>query len=167
MEDRLRRCKLEAHPEKTRIVHCREGRRTENYEPVSFDFLGYRFQPRPCKSRTGHLFIGYNPAMSVRARKKVLDKVRSWGLQRMSDRSLGELALLVNPSVRGWLNYYGRYYKDEMKHVFQPLNAVLVRWARWKYQKVRNGVGRAWAWMRRIAVAQPGLFAHWVAGFTP
>lgn len=167
VENRLKRCKLEAHPEKTRIVYCRDDNRPDDHQHMSFDFLSYRFKARRVRTKKGDLFIGFNPGMSEKARKKVLDVVRSWGLHRQSAMNLSDLAGLVNPSVRGWLNYYGRYHKSAMKGVFIPLNRRLMRWSQGKYKKLKGAVGKAWDWLKGVSRRQPGTFVHWPAGFAP
>ena len=62
VETRLRECRLEAHPDKTRIVYCRIGGQPRDHEPIQFDFLGYSFRPRMAKSHAGKLFTGFLPA---------------------------------------------------------------------------------------------------------
>lgn len=50
---RLAECGLELHPEKTRIVYCKDNKRRKECEHISFDFLGYTFQPRSARDRKG------------------------------------------------------------------------------------------------------------------
>jgi RNA-directed DNA polymerase len=42
---RLAECSLELHPDKTRIVYCKQSGRHGSHEHESFDFLGYTFRP--------------------------------------------------------------------------------------------------------------------------
>ena len=105
IERRLARCKLQLHPEKTKIVYCKDARRPGNYKHESFDFLGYCFRPRDCKGR--NYFIGFTPAVSKSAIKAMSATIRGWKLQLWSSSSLEDIARRLNPVVRGWLNYYG------------------------------------------------------------
>lgn len=167
VEARLRRCKLEAHPDKTRIVYCRDSNRRQDHEHIQFDFLGYSFRPRGAKSRTGKLFCGFIPAISAKASKAIVADVRDWGLHRRSDKALDELSRMYNPKIRGWLTYYGRYYPTALHQTFRHLNRRLVRWAQAKYKRFRDHQGRAWQWLRRVAESRPEQFPHWSFGITP
>jgi RNA-directed DNA polymerase len=167
VEARLRRCKLEAHPEKTRIVYCRDSNRPRDHEHIQFDFLGYSFRPRPAKSGRGELFCSFIPAISVKASKAIVSDIRAWGLHRRSDQELDDLARMYNAKIRGWLAYYSRYYPSALHPTFRHLNRRLVRWAQQKYKRFRNHQGRAWQWLRRLAQSRPDLFPHWSIGLTP
>lgn len=167
VEARLRRCKLEAHPEKTRIVYCRDSNRPQDHEAIQFDFLGYSFRPRQAKSRRGDLFCSFIPAISRKASKAIVSEIRAWGLHRRSDKDLDDLARMYNSKIRGWLVYYSRYYPTALHRTFRPLNRRLVRWAQQKYKRFRNHQGRAWQWLRRLAKSRPSLFPHWSIGITP
>jgi RNA-directed DNA polymerase len=87
--------------------------------------------------------------------------MRQWKLHRRTDKSLDELAQMVNPVLRGWINYYGRYRKSALYRTFQHLNNILVRWAYRKYKRLRGHKKRAFLWLQAIMHRQSGLFAHW------
>lgn len=167
VEARLRQCRLEAHPDKTRIVYCQDGNRRQDHEHIQFDFLGYTFRPRGAKNREGTLFCGYLPAISAKAAKAIVAEVRQWGIHRMSHRNLDDLSRLFNVKIRGWLAYYGRFYPSALHRIMRLLNRRLIRWAQGKYKRFRTHQGRAWHWLRGIARSQPHLFAHWARGMTP
>ena len=58
---------LEIHPDKTRIVYCKDSNRQGSYEHVSFMFCGYMFRPRKtANKRRGVTFTGFLP-VSLRA----------------------------------------------------------------------------------------------------
>ncbi len=167
VEARLRRCKLEAHPEKTRIVYCRDSNRRQNHQHIQFDFLSYNFRPRMAKSRRGTVFTSFLPAISPKATKALMAEVRRWKLQRMNRYELADLSRFFNAKIRGWINYYGRFYPSQLRRVFRSLNLRLARWAQRKYKRLRPHVGRAVRWLKRLARGQPGWFAHWEFGAVP
>jgi RNA-directed DNA polymerase len=122
VEARLQQCKLEAHPDKTRIVYCRDDNRRQDHEHIQFDFLSYTFRSRRAESRRGVLFTGFLPAISAKATKAIVTQVREWGLHRKSDKELRDLSREYNPVIRGWVAYYGRFYSSELQRAFKPLN---------------------------------------------
>jgi RNA-directed DNA polymerase len=166
VEERLGKCKLEMHPEKTKIVYCKDQNRRGGYPHESFDFLGYTFRPRQAKDRLGRSFVGFLPGIAGKAKKRICETVRRWGIGRRTDRSLDELASEYNSTIRGWVNYYGTYYKSAMYRVLDNLNRWLVRWAQRKYRRYRHQ-RRATYWLRAIARRQPELFVHWAFGVRP
>jgi RNA-directed DNA polymerase len=165
--ERLGQCKLEVHSEKTKIIYCKDDKRRGTYSDEKFDFLGFAFRPRLIKSRWGKCFVGFNPAISREAAKSIQSTVRSWRLHRRSDKSLGDLAQMYNPIIRGWINYYGSYYKSALYRVFHQLSRSLIRWAMRKYKKLHCHTRRAVHWLGRIALRDPNLFAHWQMGMRP
>jgi RNA-directed DNA polymerase len=167
VEERLRRCELEAHPEKTRIVYCRDSNRRQHYKPNQFDFLGYGFRPRAARNRRNELFTSFSPAISTKATKAIVAEVRKWAIHRSSDWELHDLARLYNGQVRGWVVYYGRYHPSALWRTFWPLNRRLVRWAQRKYKRFRGRQRQATHWLRDLAREQPMLFAHWQIGIVP
>ena len=147
--------------QKTKIVYCKEDDRRGNYPEQKFDFLGFTFQPRRAKNRKGKLFVGFMPAIINKAKKSICEAMRQWKMQRQTDKSLDELARVVNPVLRGWINYYGSFYKSALYRVFQQLNKILVRWASRKYKRLRRNNQRARQWLQGVFHRQPELFAHW------
>ncbi len=103
---RLRDCGLEMHPTKTRVVYCKDSRRTETHEQIQFDFLGYTFRPRRTVSRNGRPLLGFTPAVSRQAMTAMRQSIRRWHLTHRSELSLDQLAQVLAPRVRGWINYY-------------------------------------------------------------
>jgi RNA-directed DNA polymerase len=167
IEKRLLQCRLELHPEKTKIVYCQDDKRRYSYPDETFVFLGYLFSPREVQSQSGQRFISFSPAVSPKAAFKMRRTMRSWRLHRRSDKSLHDLSRICNSIVRGWINYYGQYRKSALHRVFNVLNRILIRWLRRKYKRFKFHQLRAAHWLRRIARQQPWLFAHWERGFRP
>jgi group II intron reverse transcriptase/maturase len=161
LETRFKECGLELNKEKTKIVYCRDSDRKGEYPVASFDFLGYTFRPRRSKNRWGKFFINFSPAMSNRAGKAIREEIRSWNLCRRSDKTLKDLANMFNAKIRGWINYYGAYYKSQMYPTLRHIDRKLVLWATRKYKKLRGHKRRASEMLSRIAAQCRGLFAHW------
>ncbi len=168
LRERLAECGLELHPEKTKIVYCTDDNRRGTHEHTSFDFLGYTFRPRRAKNRHGKLFISFLPGVSSKAAKSIRATIRSWriGASR-NNQSLEEIAKFVNPFVRGWVNYYGRFYKSALTPVLRSLERSLVYWVRRKFKRLRNHQRNAVHWLGRVAQRDPHLFALWSHGIRP
>jgi len=164
---RLAQVGLELHPDKTRVVYCKDADRRDVHEVTSFTFLGYEFRPRLAKSKIGKHFVSFLPAVSTDAMKAMGREIRSWHLARRSDKSLDDLARMFNNIVQGWINYYGRFYKSKLLYFLRRLNQHLMRWARQKYKRLRRRERRAMAWLAEIARRSPRLFAHWRLGARP
>ena len=159
--ERLQNCGLELHPEKTKIVYCKDDFRKKTYPNEKFDFLGYSFQPRRSKNRKGKYFINFSPAVSNKAAKAIRDTFRSWKLPKRSDKDIGDLSRMFNPIIRGWLQYYGRYYRSALYSPLRQLDRDLTLWAAHKYKKLRKHLRRASHWLARVRKRTPALFAHW------
>ena len=168
VRNRLKQCGLELHPTKTKIVYCKDDNRRENFEPHTFDFLGYTFQPRRIRSNKGKYFIGFVPAMSNKAAKAVRQTMRGWRLAVFrNNQTLEALARFTDPFVRGWMNYYGRYYRSRCVRVLQHLNRILMRWVMRKYKRFRGRQRAATHWLGRIAKRDGDLFVLWSLGIKP
>jgi len=161
LSERMKSVGLELHPEKTKIVYCKDDNRREEYARISFDFLGYTFRPRRSKNRWGKYFISFTPAISNKAAKAIRQKSRDWNWQRHSDKELEDFARMFNPIIQGWINYYSRYYRSALYPTLICLDRRLQKWATRKYKRLRNHRRQAARWLNRIARKQPQLFAHW------
>jgi len=167
LHGRFKECGLELHPDKTRIVYCKDDDRRGNFPEIKFDFLGYTFRPRRSKNRYGKFFINFTPGVSNKAAKAMRQVIRGWRLHLKPDKSLEDISRMFNPILRGWINYYGRFYKSALYPVLTHMNRALVHWARRKYKKLSRHRRRAEHWLGRIARREPQLFAHWQMGILP
>jgi len=167
LKGRFGQCGLEIHPEKTRVVYCKDIHRRQRHENIQFDFLGYTFRPRRTKDRYGRVFVNFSPGVSRGAAKEIRQTVRRWRLQLKSDKSIEELGYIFGSKIRGWINYYCRFYRSAFAPVAKHLNGALVRWVMRKFKRFRGHRSRAIQWLRRLACSQPELFPHWQAGFAP
>ncbi|SDI53399.1 group II intron reverse transcriptase/maturase [Sinosporangium album] len=158
--ERMEQVGLRLHPDKTRIVYCKDGRLTGSHEHTAFDFLGFTFRTRGVRSRHGIVFTGFGPAVSKTAMGRMSETVRSWRVHRRTALSVHDLARWLNPIVSGWMNYYGRFYRSEFYPLLRRINVYLVRWMRKKYKRLRT-FKRALAAWKRTTRQYPRFFAHW------
>ena len=164
---RMEECKLRVHPTKTKIVHCKTQNRQSTYKLVKFDFLGFSFQPRKGKDKRGRYFLSYGAGISKRAKKHIVSTLKKQKVHRATDISLEGLATQLAPSIRGWINYFGRINKWAMQSVFRNLNFRLMKWYRNKYKSCRRSYSTTWIKLRQVARDYPNLFIHWQHGFLP
>lgn len=165
--ERLSQCGLELHPEKTRIVYCQDVNRKAAYPVVQFTFLGYTFRPRKAVDKYGRVYVNFSPGVSREALTAMRQTVRSWHVQLKCDKELSDLADMFGPVLRGWSNYYGRFYASAMKPLWRSVNDYLVRWMQRKYKRLARGVIRAARALGRLAERAPRSFVHWEMGFIP
>jgi RNA-directed DNA polymerase len=162
LEERMAEVGLQLHPDKTRIVYCRDrNRRRSDCADTSFTFLGYTFRARQAPTGDGKsMFSAFLPAVSKDALKRMSEEVRSWRLHLRSGTELEDIAAWVNPVVRGWMTYYGRFYRTALNGLLQRINTYLVRWAKRKYKRLRTFT-KVRKWWEGLTARQPRLFAHW------
>jgi group II intron reverse transcriptase/maturase len=157
---RMEQVGLRLHPDKTRIVYCQDERRRASYEHTEFTFLGFTFRQRGMRAKSGKQFNSFNPAISKEALKKISTEVRSWRLDHRTGQDLVDVAKDINPIVRGWMQYYGAFYRSAIYPLLSRINAYLVRWIRKKYKRFAAKKKAIQCW-RRIVQRCPRLFAHW------
>jgi RNA-directed DNA polymerase len=159
---RVAECGLELNESKTQIVYCRnDWRRGPWSGPIQFTFLGYTFRPRQVKNRSGRLLLGFTPAVSPAAGKRMRAHARSWRLSRRTTLTLDDLAREINPVTRGWIRYYGRFTRSELYPTLRCIDLHLVRWLTRKYKRFKGHFGRAYGFLMSVKRRQPDLFAHW------
>lgn len=162
LKDRMGECGLALHPEKTKIVYCKDSNRKGIYPNVSFDFLGYTFKPREAQnSHRKETFTNFLPAVSQKAMSAMNGKMKAWKILGLSDVSLQEIAVQINPILQGWINYYGKFYKTKLRNFMHIVNVKLAKWARSKYKHLRSSEMKAIRWLHGISRDKPDLLAHW------
>ncbi|HEY9823809.1 MAG TPA: group II intron reverse transcriptase/maturase [Stenomitos sp.] len=167
INERMKQCGLELNPEKTKLVYCSDYRRKDKQPSVKFDFLGFTFQPRRAMSKkTGRLFLGYDCAISISSGKRIADKLEELRITNSSFDSIVGIAQYLNPYIRGWVNYYGKFRANELSKVFRLLKHRLVRWVRLRYKRYKMSINKAYEWINRIRIQYPNLFYHWQLGFS-
>ena len=166
LKQRMQSCGLELHPAKTKIVYCKDHKRTGNHEHVKFDFLGYTFKPRPSKSRKdGFMFLGFDLGMSVKAGKRILETLKQSQFHRWTSNTIEGVAAELNPKLRGWINYYGKFRPSSMTFVFYHFHKRLIKWVQNKYKRLRSNIGKAFGMLMRIQKNNPALFETWKHGY--
>jgi len=158
---RLGECGLTMHPEKSKVVYCKDSNRTKAYPTGQFTFLGFTFRPREAQSKQGRRFTSFLPAVSSEALKRMRAVVRGWQWSRRSPATLAELAEQANPVIRGWWNYYGAFYRRAMRGLFRYIDRGLQRWARRKYKTLVRRKQRSVQWLRTMKEVEPWRFIHW------
>jgi RNA-directed DNA polymerase len=157
---RMEEVGLRLHPDKTRIVYCKDSNRRGKSDHTSFTFLGFTFRAREAKGNDGRSFTAFLPAMSTEALKAKSTELRRMRVHRRMDLTLDGLARWLNPIVAGWANYYGRFYRSAMQPLLRRVNTYVMRWAANKFKRLK-GYKRFWRWWTGVYERQPGLFAQW------
>ena len=165
--ERLAQVGLELNLDKTRIVYCKDENRKGSHEHEQFTFLSYTFRPRRARARSGELFVSFCPAVSHDAAKRMRRTIKRWRLHLWSGKTLDDLAQEINQIVRGWIDYYGFFYKSRLIALLKRIDEYLARWAMRKYKRLRGRPHRARRFVAHVARRQPALFVHWQAGAQP
>ena len=106
VKQRMKRCKLEIKPEKSNIVYCKRNQKGHPpFKPkyVQFDFLGFTFKPRWVKGWLGKWHLGFTPAISNKRRKRIGQTLYKMKIHRMVQFSIQDIAILLEPKIRGWI----------------------------------------------------------------
>ena len=158
---RFTECKLELHPTKTKIVYCKDGRRTGDSADTKFKFLGFEFRKRKVKSYNGQILLGFTPAVCKEAKIEINARIRNLGIRNRTDLSLNAIAKWINPLLNGWINYYCKYTKSAMYSIFRNVDQSLKAWAIRKYKKMWYKRTQAGLFIDRLAEKHLKMFAHW------
>lgn len=167
LNQRMKECKLELHPEKTKIIYCKDKERQENYPVTEFDFLGYTFRRIFIKDRTGRLQFNFLPSVSKKSTKSFRDKIKAMRIHKFTGSKIEIIAEIINPTVRGWLNYFMKFNSSAVKYSIDCVNRRLVKWAMCKFKRFRGHYKRAEDWLNKLAKREPRMFAHWALGMFP
>lgn len=158
---RLADCGLTMHPEKSKVVYCKDSNRTASYPHVSFTFLGFTFRPRVAINRQKRAFTNFLPGVSADALKRMRKEVRGWRIHCQTPGTLVELAQQYNPKIRGWWNYFGAFYRTAMRGLSRYIDQKLELWARRKYKTLSRNKQRSAGWLRKMKNETPRMFSHW------
>jgi RNA-directed DNA polymerase len=158
---RLAECGSTMHPDKSKVVYCKDSNRTASCPHVSFTFLGFTFRPRKAINRQKKAFTNFLPGVSADALKRMRKEVRGWRIYRQTPGILDELAQQYNPKIRGWWNYFGAFYRSAMHRLSQFIDLKLMLWAGRKFTTLSCRKTRSARWLRRMKKKAPQLFFHW------
>jgi group II intron reverse transcriptase/maturase len=153
---------LELHPGKTKLVYCKDSRRRQEFDQVTFTFCGYSFRPRMAfdKNRK-QVYTGFLPAVAPEKLTEMSRKIASWRIHRRTTQTLNEIARWLNPVLRGWLAYFTVFYPSKVIPLCERIDRHLMRWARRKYKRLERSDKRAREWLKDVRKLAPRLFAHW------
>ncbi len=165
LKSRLEECDLKAHPEKTKIVYCKKDGRNLNGYPVQFDFLGFSFQPIRFRLRSGGSFLQFDCKMSRKSKVRITGELRELAFHNKTQRGIQDLAKLLNPKIRGWIQYYGKISRRSLQPVFYYLHNRMIRWILNKYKRFKGSKVKAAKWLRQVTIGYPNLFYHWEMGY--
>ena len=158
---RFAECKLELHPTKTRIVYCKDKDRTRDEDLTEFDFLGYTFKAVYIKCKDGKMRSNFIASVSKTSAKTFRDKIKSLEIHKKTGCKINMIAEILNPMLRGWMNYFGKFNSSAMKYTLQCIERRIVKWAMCKYKNLRGHRRRAEKWLLSVRKREPKLFAHW------
>ncbi len=161
LTQRMVDCGLKLHPDKTKIVYCKDSNRAGKHKQISFDFLGYTFKPREAVNPRGQRFTGFSPAMSGKSFKQIMGVVRDLKLRQRGAISEQQIAAVLNPKIVGWFNYFKHFGKARLYWLADRLEFALIRWARQRYKRLTRSYRKSGAYLKRLKEQQPNLFAHW------
>lgn len=167
LKERMLLCGLEIHPDKSKIVYCQRNNEKIDGETTQFTFLGYCFRPRMVKSKSGVYFMGFTPAVSKDSGKAFRSSIKD-AIYMSHTTDIVVLSQRLNPIIRGWYNYFGRYNPSEaFKQGINYVNLRLVRWLMRTRKKAKRSWAKAQHLLYRIAMSSPEMFSHWKAGYMP
>lgn len=157
IKERMESCRLQLHADKSKIVNLR-GYSQAKY-PKGFDFLGFTIRPRAYKTKgTGKVKSIPCICVSQKSRTRIMQKIKGLNLHKRR-KSLEEIAKEINPVIRGIINYYHRFWKDDMRIVWNQLNARLLKWVKWEKDLYKLASVR---YLKTKYREKPDLFAHWL-----
>lgn len=161
LSKRFTECKLEMHPEKTRIVYCKDRDRKGSEPITEFDFLGYTFKGLYIKCRDGIFRNNFIASVSKKSAKAFREKIKILEIHKKTGCNISIIAEMLNPMTRGWINYFGKFNASAMRSTLQIVDKRIVKWAMCKYKRFRGRRSRAEEWLANLRKREPSLFAHW------
>lgn len=157
IKHRMETCKLTLHAEKSKIVNLR-GYSSTKY-PKGFDFLGFTIRPRAYKTKgTGKVKSIPCICVSQKSKTAILNKFKAMNLHKRR-KTIEEIAREINPVLRGIINYYHYFWKDDMRMVWNQLNTRLLKWVKWEKGLYKKASVR---YLKTKYKEKPHLFTHWL-----
>lgn len=164
IRERLQSFNLDLHPDKTKLVYCKNNERKEEHEHNSFTFLSYSFQPRGQVINRGKSkkIMVFSAAISCKAKAFIREKIREVFNPRNTQVSLESVSNRLNPKIRGWLNYYSRFNAKVAGRVFLYLNELIRKWIAEKFRlRSKKAILKKY---KEYVYSNWALMAHWRKG---
>lgn len=165
VEERFQECDLACSQEKTSIVYCKDYRRKQTGSPVKFDFLGFSFHPQSKPSKLGGMFLGYDCSVSKKSYSKLTKELRTTNFHKWTEATIQDIAEMLNPKIRGWMQYYEKFKRKSLTKVFHRLHNRLVKWILNKYKRFKGSRRQGFNYLKQIHTYYPYLFYHWNVGY--
>lgn len=165
LDERLKVCKLELHPKKTKIVYCKNKDRKKEYVNTEFDFLGYTFKGVFIKNRRGKMGVNFIASASKASNKAFRDKIKLLEIHKKTGCKIDIIAEVLNPIIRGWCNYFNKYNSSSIRYTLVCIENRIVKWAMCKFKRFRVCKMRAIEWLKEVRKREPKLFVHWTYSF--
>jgi len=143
LREELAELQVEINEEKSRIVDLSRGE--------SFGFLGFDF--RRVRSLRGVWRAHYTP--KLKKRTALLRKLKDM-FRRHQSQTVGRVVKLINPVLRGWVNYFAVGHSSEC---FSFVKDWVEKKVRRHMQRARNRRGFSWKrWSRQWMYDELSLF---------
>ena len=155
----------EKHKWWTHKCESTDAKHNDGIACMSVEVSVMEMEQRSSKNKyTGKLFINFLSAVSKNALNAIRKEVRGWKIKDQTSKSIEELASIFNPIIRGWNNYYGKFYPSKLQVIHEYINARLIKWVGRKYIKLRGHQRKCGEWLEKVAKQKPNLFIHWKHG---
>ena len=158
IRQRMQQCKLELHPEKTKIVKCQRWGSDDAHPNKSFDFLGYRFKPRKASTKEGRIIGVFTPGISSKAVEKIQGWIRENRVFKRTNETLTEIGKKIEKQTRRWINYYSKFRKSDLQKVFNPMNKQIAKWYEKKHKCEKIEATKR---VQELSKTHHNLFGHW------
>ncbi len=161
IKQRLATVELRLNEEKTKIVYCKDYRRTEDYSKVQFGFLGFSFQPRKSQSKykKHKSYVAITAEISTANQKRITEVIKTEVNWRDTQQKIEEIAGKLNSRLRGWINYFGLYGRRALRRTMLRLERRLIKWIQKKYKL--TSIREALRKLTSIKEEKPDMFYHW------
>ena len=167
LKDRMAEYSLTLHPEKTKIVYCKNYQRKEKYKENSFTFLSFTFRPRMALDNFGRnkRIVLFNGAISNDAKTSIRKSIRRIINPQKINSTIEAFAAVLNPKIRGWFNYYSKFFRNKVFKVFTYIDALLLKWIKAKYRvtSIKKSISK----LKAFRTEYPDMFYHWKIAIKP
>lgn len=165
IKERLGQVKLRLNEQKTKIVYCKDYKRTQKHPNVQFGFLGFSYQPRKSRSKYGEgkSYTAYTAEISREKQKKIREAIRETTQWRNTKMEIRDIAEQLNRKLRGWIKYFGLYGKGALRRTMIYLDYRIVKWLQAKHKI--SGLRKATHKLTVIMKENPRMFYHWEKGY--